>query len=239
MTTNLTPVQKKALRTIAVGGDQATIKDSTVQALISRGLVQVDLDSLVATDAAQAYFERVGEIDSIRAEIEGTEAPAPAPARRKGKSKTQRAQEQFEKDQAARKAAAERDESADLAANAAAAGQTDAKVKGEAPHGTTKVTRTDKPKADKDDTIRVSAQILAWLEAHGQMRVALEEKLAKATVAKDSSKRIAVSDSDLDELSANAEAMAKAGVSRGEVRSAKALVQWIDGMKARRASRKA
>lgn len=132
MTTNLTPVQKNALRTVSVGGDQSTLSERTLKALDSRGLITLDMDAYIATDAAQAYWERIGEIDSIRAEIMGTNVentgidPAPAPSkvddvqatptRPKGKSKTAKAQERFEKDQADRaaKEAVDSDEEIDF-----------------------------------------------------------------------------------------------------------------------------
>ena len=80
--------------------------------------------------------------------------------------------------------------------------------------------------AEKARTIRISRQVLGYLE---RLPKGLKDRLAAAEVANDGSKRVTVDDRDLDYLVEQAEAMAKRDdVSRGDVRSANALVQWIN-----------
>lgn len=217
MSTNLSKIQKQALITVAKQGDQTKISERTLAALDSRGLVALDLDAYVLTDEGVAYLKRVGEFDAVEADLKG-EAPA-APAKKKGKSKTQKAAEKAAQEREAREGTVPVDEGSVTEAT---------------PHG--KTTLTKAPAKSKDDTIRISRQILAYLAESGQMRVDLEKKIADAPTAKDESKRIDVTDADLDDLAANAEAMSNAGLGRGDVRSANALVSWIEGMKARRAA---
>ena len=91
-------------------------------------------------------------------------------------------------------------------------------TKGDAP------TVAEKP-AEKARTIRISRQVLGYLE---RLPKGLKDRLAAAEVANDGSKRVAVEDRDLDYLVEQAEAIAKRDdVSRGDVRSANALVTWI------------
>lgn len=102
-----------------------------------------------------------------------------------------------------------------------------------------KSTKADTPKATEKPasapTIRVAKQLLdAITKAEGKSE--LGKRLTAADILKDGSKRITYTDADLDALQGHARAVDEAeDTDRGTRRSARALVVWIDGLRAKAA----
>lgn len=218
----LTKIQRDAFREVVATGN-STAKEATVKALLRRNLIEADGDGFALTKAGKAFLE-----------LDAKERAAQAASKKSVDKAVADKPKAVKLAETGPVTVTVEDPSKDVKANAAAAGQTDAKV--------TAPKAPAKPKAapvDKDGTIRVSKQIRAFIAKTAVGTDPLAKKIAKADVTKDESVRIPVSDSELDVLRGWAVAMADTDTTaRGDVRSANALVSWIDGMKARRAAKK-
>lgn len=92
-------------------------------------------------------------------------------------------------------------------------------------------------KAASAPTIRVARHLLDPI-TKAEKKSALGKRLAAAEAAQDGSKRITYSPADLDALQAHARVVDEAeDTDRGTRRSARALVTWIDGLKAKAAAK--
>jgi hypothetical protein len=98
-------------------------------------------------------------------------------------------------------------------------------------------TKADIPKATAKPTsaptIRIARHLLDPI-VKTEGRSALGKRLAAAETLQDGSKRITYAPADLDALQAHARAVDEAeDTDRGTRRSARALVTWIDGLRAK------